>query len=45
LNAPGIQLGQGADGRHVVRIVINPDQPEERAEFEVREDRILLDAA
>jgi hypothetical protein len=35
----------GADGRHVVRIAINPDQPEERAEFEVREDRILLDAA
>lgn len=29
--------------KHVVRVAIHPDDPEERAEFEVLEDRILLD--
>ncbi len=29
--------------KHVVRVAIRPDDPEERAEFEVSEDRILLD--
>jgi hypothetical protein len=39
--------GKIAAGRtkHVVRVAIRPDEPEERAEFEVSEDRILLDAA
>jgi hypothetical protein len=38
--------GKIAAGRtkHVVRIAIHPDD-DERAEFEVSEDRILLDAA
>ena len=38
--------GKIAAGRtkHVVRVAIEPDT-EERAEFEVSEDRILLDAA
>jgi hypothetical protein len=31
--------------KHVVRVAIHPDNPEERVEFEVSEDRILLDAA
>jgi hypothetical protein len=36
-----------ASGRtkHVVRVAIYPDDPEQRLEFEVSEDRILLDAA
>jgi hypothetical protein len=29
--------------KFVVRVAIHPDDPEERAEFEVSEDRILLD--
>jgi hypothetical protein len=29
--------------KHVVRVAIHPDDPEERAEFEVSEDRIVLD--
>lgn len=35
-----------ASGRtkHVVRVAIHPDDPEQRLEFEVSEDRILLDA-
>jgi len=37
--------GKIAAGRtkHVVRVAIEPDSLEERAEFEVSEDRILLD--
>jgi hypothetical protein len=31
--------------KHVVRVRIQPDNPEESIEFEVSEDRILLDAA
>jgi hypothetical protein len=31
--------------KHVVRVRIKPDNPEESIEFEVSEDRILLDAA
>ena len=31
--------------KHVVRVRITPDNPEESIEFEVSEDRILLDAA
>ena len=31
--------------KHLVRVAIQPDDPEERAEIEVSEDRILLDAA
>jgi hypothetical protein len=31
--------------KHLVRVAIHPDNPEERVEFEVSEDRILLDAA
>lgn len=31
--------------KHVVRVKIQPDNPEESIEFEVSEDRILLDAA
>jgi hypothetical protein len=31
--------------KHVVRVAIHPDEPEARVEFEVSEDRILLDAA
>jgi hypothetical protein len=36
-----------ASGRtkHVVRVAIYPDDPEQRLEFEISEDRILLDAA
>lgn len=36
-----------ASGRtkHVVRVAIHPDDPEQRLEFEISEDRILLDAA
>ncbi len=34
-----------ADGKHVVRVAIFPDDPEQRAEFEVSEDRIQLKAA
>lgn len=30
--------------KHVVRVAIYPDDPEARGEFEVSEDRILLDA-
>jgi hypothetical protein len=33
------------EGKHVVRVAIFPDDLEQRAEFEVSEDRILLDAA
>ncbi len=29
--------------KYVVRVAIHPDDPEERAEFETSEDRILLD--
>ncbi len=32
-------------GRHVVRIALSPDSPEERLEFEIGEDAIVLDAA
>ncbi len=32
-------------GRHVVRVAVKPDDPEERLEYEVGEDLILLDAA
>jgi hypothetical protein len=35
----------GGGGRHVVRVAVKPDNPEERLEFEVGEDMILLDAA
>ncbi len=31
--------------KHLVRIATHPDDPDERLEFEVSEDRILLDAA
>jgi len=31
--------------KHLVRVRIQPDNPEESIEFEVSEDRILLDAA
>jgi hypothetical protein len=31
--------------KHVVRVAIHPDDPEQRLEFEISEDRILLDAA
>jgi len=31
--------------KHLVRVRITPDNPEESIEFEVSEDRILLDAA
>jgi hypothetical protein len=31
--------------KYVVRVRIQPDDPEESAEFEVSEDRILLDVA
>ena len=31
--------------KHLVRVAIRPDSPEERAEIEVSEDRILLDWA
>lgn len=31
--------------KHLVRVAIHPDEPEERAEFETSEDRILLDWA
>ena len=31
--------------KHVVRVAIHPDEPEARVEFEVSEDRIVLDAA
>ncbi|MGA9876144.1 MAG: hypothetical protein WBQ21_10070 [Solirubrobacteraceae bacterium] len=36
-----------ASGRtkHVVRVAIHPDDPDQRLEFEVSEDLILLDAA
>lgn len=39
--------GAIASGRtkHVVRVAIYPDDPEQRLEFEISEDRILLDAA
>jgi hypothetical protein len=30
--------------KHLLRIATHPDNPEERLEFEVSEDRILLDA-
>jgi hypothetical protein len=33
----------GADGKHVVRVAIFPDDPDQRAEYEVSEDRIELD--
>lgn len=29
--------------KHVVRVATDPDDPEERREFEVSEDRIVLD--
>ena len=35
----------GSDGKHVFRVAIFPDDPEQRAEFEVSEDQIVLDAA
>jgi hypothetical protein len=31
--------------KHLVRVRIHPDNPEESIEFEVSEDQILLDAA
>jgi len=36
-----------ASGRtkHVVRVAIHPDDPDQRLEFEISEDLILLDAA
>jgi hypothetical protein len=33
----------GAGGRHVVRVAIFPDDPDQRAEFEVPEEKIRLD--
>jgi hypothetical protein len=30
---------------NVVRVATHPDDPEQRLEFEISEDRILLDAA
>ncbi len=35
----------GSEGKHIVRVAIFPDDPEQRAEFEVSEDQILLNAA
>ncbi len=35
----------GPEGKHIVRVAIFPDDPEQRAEFEVSEDQIQLDAA
>jgi hypothetical protein len=35
----------GPEGKHIIRVAIFPDDPEQRAEFEVSEDQILLDAA
>ncbi len=35
----------GVGGKHVVRVAIKPDSPEERLESEVDEDVIVLDAA
>ena len=35
----------GPEGKHIVRVAIFPDDPEQRAEFEVSEDQIQRDAA
>ncbi len=35
----------GPEGQHIVRVAIFPDDPEQRAEFEVSEGQIQLDAA